>query len=372
MKTIDIAIVIGNSIFTGFGFEFVLLNYIKHKPEFVNLTVIQTDLLYYNTRNLEKNYIPQLNNFKMITIKTNKHGNTIFNMLSAYHKNKHLLEEYNIVYFPAPFLSLPFKKNEKQIFVLGGHGVSTSKGVGRKLKLLLNTHIYKKINYYHQLYAGEAVENGFLGSIFTVPNGIDTNVFYPLTCKINKNKFLFVGRLEESKGVKILVESWKKAEKYNQASLTIIGNGPLRNYIEENLKFNIIYKHSITILELANIYRNSDYFLNPTMNDTFSMVTMEALSSGLFIIASKVLEKIYSDYKNNLNIEFVKPEINEFSEQIRNVVETPPSWDRGKQNEYINQNFNWEKIAEVFYDKIIKIWYEFNNKNFQSIDQKAF
>ena len=40
----------------------------------------------------------------------------------------------------------------------------------------------------------------------------------------------------------MLIESWKKARKYNEASLTIVGNGPLKNYVEDNLTYNIIYK----------------------------------------------------------------------------------------------------------------------------------
>jgi hypothetical protein len=40
----------GHSIFTGAGTGMVVLNYIKYKPEFVNLTVIQTDLLLYNKK----------------------------------------------------------------------------------------------------------------------------------------------------------------------------------------------------------------------------------------------------------------------------------------------------------------------------------
>ena len=317
--------------------------------------------LLYNKKNLDKNDIPRQSNFNIIVIEAKKDGNPYLNMLSSYHKNKHLLEKYNIVYFPIQFAALPFKKNKNQVFILGGHGTPVFKERNKRLKLLLYKHIYKKIDSYHQLYNGEALENYYKGNIFTLPNGIDTKEFYPLKDKINQNKFLFVGRLEESKGVKILIESWKKAEKYNKASLTIIGNGPLKNYVDDNLKFNIIYKYNISISELSDIYRNSDYFIDPTMCDTFSMVTIEALSSGLYVIGSKLLEKIYDDYKNNLNLEFLDANIDEFSKRIEEIVDKPPAWDREKQYEYINQNFSWEKIAKKFYDEIINIYNNFND-----------
>jgi glycosyltransferase involved in cell wall biosynthesis len=182
-----------------------------------------------------------------------------------------------------------------------------------------------------------------------------------LKSKVNLNKFLFVGGLEECKGIKILVESWKKAKRYNQASLTIIGNGPLKNYVEDNLKFNITYRHNISISELSNIYRNSDDFVNPTMCDNFPMVTLEPLSSGLYVTGSKLLDKIYNDYKNNLNLEFINSEIDEFSEMIKEKADKPTTWDREKQYEFINQNFSWEKIAKKFYDEIINIYNNFSS-----------
>jgi glycosyltransferase involved in cell wall biosynthesis len=360
MKNINLAIVLGYSIFTGAGTEMVVLNYIKHKPELLNLTLIQSDLLLYNRKNLNENDLPQQSNFDIIEIKTKKEGQPLLNILSSYHNNKHLLERFNIVYFPIQFVALPFKKNKNQLFILGGHGTPVFTGYGKKLKFLIYTYMYKKINSYHQLYNGEALEYYYEGNTFTVPNGIDTNVFYPLKGKVNQDKFLFVGRLEEGKGIKILVESWKKAGKYTSASLTIVGNGPLKSYVENNLKYNIIYKCNIPILELANIYRNSDYFIEPSMSDNFPMVTLEALSSGLYVIGSALLKKIYSNYQNNLNLEFLNAGIDEFSEKIKELVDKPPTWDREKQYEIINQNFSWEKIAKKFYDEIIGVF----NKTF--------
>ena len=117
-----------------------------------------------------------------------------------------------------------------------------------------------------------------------------------------------------------MIEAWKDAKIYNKASLTIVGNGPLKDYVENNLKFNIIYKHNITITELSVIYRNSDYLINPTMCDTFSMVTLEALSSGLYVIGSKLLQKIYMDYKSKINIEFLDANVDVFSNRIRKIL----------------------------------------------------
>lgn len=356
MKNINIAIVLGYSILTGAGTEMVVLNYIKYKPQFVNLTVVQTDLLLYNKRNLDENEIFYQSNCNILEIKVKKDGDPILNMLLAYHKNKQLLEKYDIVYFPIQFLALPFKKIKDQVFILGGHGTPVFKGRSKMFKLYTYKYIYKKIDSYHQLYDCEAAEYYFKGNIFTVPNGINPQLFYPLKTRKTQNQFLFVGRLEEDKGVKILIESWKKAERYNKASLTIVGNGPLRKYVEDNLSFNITYKHNISISELSNIYRNSDYFINPTMWDNFPMVTLEALSSGLYVIGSKLLEKIYGSYKNNLNLEFLNANVNDFSQRIKEIVNEPPIWDREKQYEFINQNFSWEKISKKFYDEIINVY----------------
>ena len=339
----------------------VVLNYIKYKPEFVNLTLIQTDISLYNGRNLDENDIPWPINFDIIEIKAKKGRRPLLNILSSFRKNKNLLQKYNIVYFPVQFASLPFKKDKGQVFILGGHGTPTFEGRYKKLKILLYKYIYRKIDSYHQLYVGEGVDYYYKGNIFTFPNGIDTKTFHPLKYKINQNKFLFVGRLEESKGVKISIESWKKARKYNEASLTIVGNGPLKNYVEDNLKYNIIYKSNISILELSDIYRNSDYFLAPTTCDNFPMVTIEALSSGLYVICSILLKKIYIDYKQSINLEFLEANIEVFCKRIEEIVEKKPTWDRAAQYEFINENFAWEEISRKFYNKVVNVYNHFNH-----------
>ena len=91
------------------------------------------------------------------------------------------------------------------------------------------------------------------------------------------------------------------------------------------------------------------------------MVTVETLSSGLYVTGSILLKKIYIDYKQNINLEFLEANIDVFCKRIEEIVKKPPTWDRGTQYEFINKNFAWEEISRKFYDKIINVYNHFND-----------
>ena len=74
----------------------VILNYIKYKPEFVNLTLIQSDISLYDKENLYESEIPRMNDFNIFTVKTKKYAkNNIINMLFSFYKNKEILNIYH-------------------------------------------------------------------------------------------------------------------------------------------------------------------------------------------------------------------------------------------------------------------------------------
>ena len=79
---------------------------------------------------------------------------------------------------------------------------------------------------------------------------------------------------------------------YPNSFLEIIGNGPLFPQLCDlvdklNLKGIINFRGIISRKEIANIYRHCDCFVLPSIRETFGVAYVEALASGLPVIATR-------------------------------------------------------------------------------------
>ncbi len=145
--------------------------------------------------------------------------------------------------------------------------------------------------------------------VLYIPNGVDTSVFKPGN-NVDKNlNLLFVGRLTEQKGVIHILNALYALK--NDASIiqhircTIVGDGPLRNMLEEkSLELGVTQYVSflgwIDRERLPEIYAGADVLLMPSSEEGMPNVILEALSSGLSIIATNVAgnEELVFNEKN--------------------------------------------------------------------------
>ena len=93
--------------------------------------------------------------------------------------------------------------------------------------------------------------------------------------------FLSVGRVAVEKNIEAFLHLDLPGTK------VIVGDGPARNALEETYPDAIFLgeKHGE---ELADIYAAADVFVFPSKTDTFGLVLLEALASGLPVAAFPV------------------------------------------------------------------------------------
>jgi glycosyltransferase involved in cell wall biosynthesis len=96
---------------------------------------------------------------------------------------------------------------------------------------------------------------------------------------------LYVGRLAKEKRVHLLHDVIKDIP---EACLVIVGDGPERPELERLFAdTNTIFTGYLTGEELAEAYASSDVFVFPGANETFGNVILEAMASGLPVVAPK-------------------------------------------------------------------------------------
>lgn len=101
--------------------------------------------------------------------------------------------------------------------------------------------------------------------------------------------FLYVGRLIELKGIMNLLDSWKSFDK--DVLLVCAGDGDqkdeINNFLSSNNIDNVILLGAVEYEKLPSLYKASDVFIIPTLEDNWSLVVPEAMACGLPIACSK-------------------------------------------------------------------------------------
>jgi glycosyltransferase involved in cell wall biosynthesis len=96
---------------------------------------------------------------------------------------------------------------------------------------------------------------------------------------------LYVGRLAKEKRIHLLYDVIKNLP---DSCLVIVGDGPSRSELEELFSdTNTIFTGYLNGEDLAHAYASADVFVFPGANETFGNVILEAMASGLPVIAPK-------------------------------------------------------------------------------------
>ena len=132
-----------------------------------------------------------------------------------------------------------------------------------------------------------------------IPNGVDLNVYRPGLAPIRHLRdenlnVLFVGRLEKRKGLGDLLRAYRAMSmRVPQTRLIIVGDGPLRgrveSYVARHRLANVVLAGYVPESVKPRYYDSADIFCAPaTGAESFGIVLLEALASGLPVVATEV------------------------------------------------------------------------------------
>lgn len=136
----------------------------------------------------------------------------------------------------------------------------------------------------------EQVEQSFLHKydIKVINNGIDLSIFYPRESDFREKhgcteKYIVLGVAfgwGKRKGLDVFIELEKRLDKRYQ--IVLVGTD---EHIDKQLAGNIITVHRTqNQAELAQIYSAADVFVNPTREENYPTVNMEALACGTPVV----------------------------------------------------------------------------------------
>jgi glycosyltransferase involved in cell wall biosynthesis len=141
-----------------------------------------------------------------------------------------------------------------------------------------------------------ALPHGYRGRIYkVVESGADLTIWKPALdtpTHGNEVRFTFLGRLVDWKGVDVLLEAFKKvADRSAHAVLQIGGDGPLRQTLEQRaaelkITHRVRFLGHVSRPAGAQIVRESDVFVLPSLRECGGTVLLEAMAVGVPMVAT--------------------------------------------------------------------------------------
>ncbi|SDW38085.1 Glycosyltransferase involved in cell wall bisynthesis [Marinococcus luteus] len=126
--------------------------------------------------------------------------------------------------------------------------------------------------------------------------GVDTEQFHPghhsrkmrerlSGGKTDRTLLLYVGRLAAEKEIEKIRDVLEESDKF---CLAIVGDGPHREELEKHFEgTDTVFTGFMHGDELASTFASSDVFVFPSTTETLGLVIMEAMASGLPLVAAE-------------------------------------------------------------------------------------
>jgi len=163
--------------------------------------------------------------------------------------------------------------------------------------------------------------------VIIIENGVNSSEFENAKAKdlaYEKPRVIFVGRIDENKGVEYLAKAFLQVRKNRKsASLLIVGDGPLKKELENKYgdMDDIHFLGRIPHEEIPEYLAACDLFVLPSIFEGQGLVLMEALASGLPIIASNLsgISELIIDGENGMLTK--AGDENELAEKIELILD---------------------------------------------------
>ncbi len=185
-------------------------------------------------------------------------------------------------------------------------------------------------------------------NIEVIYNGIDSDIFFPASLKKNKKavQVLFSGNLSKRKGAQWIPDI---ASKLNQ-NIHIQYTSGLRGDGFIKPAPNLIPNGSVPYKDMPDRYRQMDMLILPTVREGFSLAILEAMASGLPVVASDCSS--ISEQIDHGKGGFLCPvgDVNAFAERINTLADSPRL--RKEMGEYnraqIEKEFTLKKMVQSY------------------------
>lgn len=194
--------------------------------------------------------------------------------------------------------------------------------------------------------------------IQVVPNGVDPELFQyerRKDVKIGAVRILFAGRFSHHKGIDVLLESLNRlSPDIHEVEVDLVGDGPEMKRLKQKAleisgRVQINFYGWKSREDLYRMYRDADLFVFPSRDEGMPNVILEAMASGLPVIATRIpgSEELVADGVNGFLVH--KDDPNELRRALEKLINEPELRQKmalkGKEKV---MNYSWDKVVSEY------------------------
>lgn len=129
------------------------------------------------------------------------------------------------------------------------------------------------------------------------PRGVDTELFASKhrsealretwlgSSPVKKTILMYAGRISWEKNLRLLTAAYRQMD-HAHCHLVIVGDGPALSEMKQELgDLPVTFTGYLRGIELARAYASADVFAFPSRTETFGQVVLEAMASGMAVVA---------------------------------------------------------------------------------------
>ena len=281
-------------------------------------------------------------------------------------------EHFDLLHFHepfVPFLSLVVLRQSASVNIATFHayaGFSPAMELGKRTLSGYADRLHGRIAV--SAAARHFADRFFPGDFKVIPNGVDIGR-YQRAVPIARwqdgcPNVLFVGRLEDRKGLPHLLKAFRLIRKSGvECRLLVVGSGPqereARRYVMTRGLQNVEFLGRVSDAEKAQLFKTADVFVSPaTGRESFGIVLLEAMAAGTPIVCSDIhgYKGVVQRGRQALLVE--PRDAKGMAAAISELLNDPAMRARmGAEGQERAEQFSWEKVTakvESYYGFVIR------------------
>ncbi len=166
----------------------------------------------------------------------------------------------------------------------------------------------------------------------------------------------FLGRLVMEKGLDVFADTIAELNKRNlTAKVMVVGEGPAQDFFKQKIP-DAIFVGFQKGADLGRAVASMDMLLNPSVTETFGNVTLEAMASGIPVIAARATGST-SLVRNGETGRLVEPSrISDFADAIEAYLDDPILRNsHGEAGEIRSRAYAWDAINSAVAKSYLRI-----------------
>ncbi|TQL47874.1 glycosyltransferase involved in cell wall biosynthesis [Homoserinimonas aerilata] len=167
-----------------------------------------------------------------------------------------------------------------------------------------------------------------LRGVHAISCGIDASLYTPSLEPRSENRIVFVGRVTGEKHIDVLLRAVASLDAKLDVKLDIVGGGDQMNQLKQlattlGIRSNVNFTGYVSDEELRGTLTHATLFAMPSIAELQSIATMEAMASGLPIVAADAMALPHLVHNGENGFLFTPGDSADLAEKLTKVLRMP-------------------------------------------------